>query len=117
MQVRIKKFEEDLETYTKQVDEFQSFGDIEELPKYLKKAVTLDSRLAKSIEIIDQFNAEERAYNFEESVYPLRKQVRIFGQCNDERFALSTKITYYCLNILIDKRQIKSLQEIIRMRD
>lgn len=62
--------------YSKQVDEFQFFGDIEELPKYLKKASILDAQLVKAIEIIDDFNAEEKAYGFEESNYPLRKQVR-----------------------------------------
>ena len=74
-QFRIAKFEEDLESYSKQVEEFQSYGDIEELPRYLKKALTLDARLQKAVEIIDQFNEEERAYGFEESYYPLRKQV------------------------------------------
>lgn len=77
-QFRIAKFEEDLESYSKQVEEFQSYGDIEELPRYLKKALTLDARLQKAVEIIDQFNEEERAYGFEESNYPLRKQVNLF---------------------------------------
>ena len=75
LQFRIAKFEEDLESYSKQVEEFQSYGDMEELPRYLKKALTLDGRLQKAVEIIDQFNEEERAYGFEESNYPLRKQV------------------------------------------
>lgn len=73
--MRISKFEEDLESYNKQVEEFQYFGDIEELPKYVKKATSLDARLAKAIQIIEEFNAEEKAYKFEESFYPLRKQV------------------------------------------
>lgn len=66
---------EDLESYGKQVEEFQSYGDIEELPRYLKKALTLDGRLIKAIQIVDQFNEEERAFQWEESFYPLRKVV------------------------------------------
>lgn len=74
-QFRIQKFNEDLESYNKQVDEFQTFGDVDELPRYLKKALTLDSRLQKAIDIIDKFNEEERAFGWEESYYPLRKVV------------------------------------------
>jgi len=57
------------------VDEFQTYGDIEELSRYLKKALTLDSRLQKAVDMIENFNDEEKAFEWEESFYPLRKQV------------------------------------------
>nr|CAD7415303.1 unnamed protein product [Timema poppensis] len=79
--VRIKKFEEDLEHYKKQLEEFKSYGDIEELPRYLKKALHLDNRIQQALEKIDQFNSEEVAYKWEQSQYPLRKQLYPEGVC------------------------------------
>ncbi|XP_068083304.1 dynein axonemal heavy chain 7 [Anabrus simplex] len=72
---RIRKFEEELEAYDKQADEFVTYGDIEELPRYLRKAQTLDNKLQTALERIDRFNEEEVAYGWEQSQYPLRKQV------------------------------------------
>lgn len=68
-----------MESYSRQADEFQTFGDVEDLPKYLKKAIILDNKLVKAVEIIDQFNAEEKAYGFEESNYPIRKSVCVLS--------------------------------------
>ncbi|XP_046403326.1 dynein axonemal heavy chain 7 [Ischnura elegans] len=75
LKVRIQKFSEELELYDKQVEEFKELGDIDELPQYLKKAQTLDSKLELGLEKIDEFNADERAFKWEESEYPLRKKV------------------------------------------
>lgn len=44
---RIKKFEDDLNIYAKMVDDLQHNGNIEELPKYHKKATQLDNRFLK----------------------------------------------------------------------
>ncbi|XP_071441952.1 dynein axonemal heavy chain 7 [Hetaerina americana] len=75
LKVRIQKFSEELLLYDKQVEEFKEFGDLEELPQYLKKAQALDNKLQLGLERIDEFNADERAFQWEQSDYPLRKQV------------------------------------------
>ena len=36
---------EELEGYNKQLEEFETFGDVSEVSRYLKKAQTLNSRL------------------------------------------------------------------------
>ncbi|XP_050309816.1 dynein axonemal heavy chain 7 [Anthonomus grandis grandis] len=72
---KIEKFKEDLEIYAKMVDELQYNGNLEDLPRYHKKATKLDERLVKAMERIDQFNEEEAAFGFELSQYPLRKQI------------------------------------------
>lgn len=41
---RIQKFIEDLEVYAKMVDELQHNGNIDDLPRYYKKATQLDNR-------------------------------------------------------------------------
>uniref|UniRef100_A0A8B9LGX2 Dynein, axonemal, heavy chain 7 n=1 Tax=Astyanax mexicanus TaxID=7994 RepID=A0A8B9LGX2_ASTMX len=50
--------------YSKQVEEFATFGEVSELSKYLKKAQ------------IDGFNSEEEAYGWPISQYPQRKKVQ-----------------------------------------
>lgn len=75
-QVRIKKFIEDLESYEKQLDEFKTYGNLEDLPKYLKKVQHLDARIQNALDKIHHFNEEEIAYGWEQSQYPLRKKVR-----------------------------------------
>lgn len=62
--------------YHKQVEEFESFGEVEELPKYLKKALNLDGKLDAALEKVDRFNEEEQAFGWELSQYPLRKKVQ-----------------------------------------
>lgn len=44
LKVRIKKFIDDLEFYKGKIDELEDNGDIEELPKYTKKATNLDNK-------------------------------------------------------------------------
>ncbi|XP_056634815.1 dynein axonemal heavy chain 7 [Diorhabda sublineata] len=72
---KIEKFKEELEMYAKMVDELENNGNIDELPKYHKKATKLDERLIHAMAKIDSFNEEEAAFGFELSQYPLRKQV------------------------------------------
>lgn len=45
MQLRRERFTEELESYAKQMEEFQSFGDMQDIQRYLKKAQTLDNKL------------------------------------------------------------------------
>lgn len=75
-QERIEKFKEDLNQYMRQVDELQTYGDINELARYQKKAQTLTNKLENAMDRIDQFNEEEKAFGWEESFFPMRKQVR-----------------------------------------
>ncbi|XP_031352178.1 dynein heavy chain 7, axonemal-like isoform X1 [Photinus pyralis] len=75
LNVRIQKFKDDLDIYAKMVDQLQYNGNIDDLPKYHKKATQLDNRLILAMERIDGFNTEEGAYGFELSQYPLRKQI------------------------------------------
>jgi len=44
-QLRRERFVEELESYAKQVDEFKTYGEMSEIPKYLKKAQSLDNKL------------------------------------------------------------------------
>ena len=73
--MKIEAFTADLESYAKQVEEFPSCGDVDELPKYFKKMNQLDSKLEQAFERIEQFNAEEKAFGFEETDYPTLKMV------------------------------------------
>ena len=45
MQLRRERFIEELESYTKQMEEFHLFGDMQEINRYLKKAQALDAKL------------------------------------------------------------------------
>jgi dynein heavy chain len=74
-QIRIKKFIDDLESYEKQLDELKTYGNLEDLPKYLKKVEHLDTRIKNALDKIDRFNEEEIAYGWEQSQYPLRMKV------------------------------------------
>lgn len=43
--MRRERFTEELESYGKQLEEFQEFGDMSDIQKYLKKAQALSQRL------------------------------------------------------------------------
>lgn len=45
LQLRRERFTEELESYQKQIEEFASFGDMNDIQKYLKKAQSLDNKL------------------------------------------------------------------------
>lgn len=46
---RIQKFKDDLEVYAKMVDDMQYNGNLDDLPRYHKKATQLDNRLKLNI--------------------------------------------------------------------
>lgn len=54
-QIRYEQFVEELKSYSKQVEELSTFGDIQEVNKYLKKAQALNTKLdlaANKVQII-----------------------------------------------------------------
>jgi dynein heavy chain len=75
LKLRRDRFANELETYSKQVEEFETFGDVMEISRYLKKAQTLHSKLEEAQTKIEGFNAEEDAFDWERSQYPLRNKL------------------------------------------
>lgn len=57
------------------VEQFTNCGDLDQLDYYEAKANSLEKKLIDAIVTIDQFNEEERAFDWEESYYPKRKLV------------------------------------------
>ncbi len=76
LRYRREKFVEELDSYRKQVDEFQNFGDLQEMGRYLKKAQNLDDRLEAALVKIDDFNAEEDAFGWSLTDYPIRTETQ-----------------------------------------
>ncbi|XP_072835621.2 dynein axonemal heavy chain 7 isoform X1 [Pogona vitticeps] len=76
LKMRCERFVEELESYAKQVEEFYSYGDIQEVNRYLKKAQALNAKLDAAADKIDQINAEEEAYGWPASQYPQRKKIQ-----------------------------------------
>ncbi|KAL4685743.1 hypothetical protein H8959_001340, partial [Pygathrix nigripes] len=65
-----------LESYAKQSEELYSFGDLQDVQRYLKKAQILNGKLDLAADKIEQFNAEEEAFGWLPSVYPQRKKIQ-----------------------------------------
>ncbi|XP_043848111.1 dynein axonemal heavy chain 7 [Dromiciops gliroides] len=76
LKLRCERFVEELESYAKQVEEFYTFGDIQDINRYLKKAQALNGKLDLAAEKIEQFNAEEEAFGWPASIYPQRKKIQ-----------------------------------------
>ncbi|KAM4608668.1 dynein axonemal heavy chain 7 [Polymixia lowei] len=76
LKLRCEHFVEELKSYSMQVEEFATFGDLTDLSKYLKKAQALNARLELAMDKIDGFNQEEEAFGWPVSQYPQRKKVQ-----------------------------------------
>lgn len=50
VQVRRERFVEELESYQKQVEEFATYGDMNEIQKYLRKSQNLETKLTAAAE-------------------------------------------------------------------
>ena len=61
-----------MESYTKQVEEFQQFGDMGDIGRYLKKAQALDNKLQLAADKVEAFNIEEEAFGWQTTQYPQR---------------------------------------------
>jgi hypothetical protein len=68
MQLRRERFSEELESYAKQVEEFKTYGEMSEIPKYLKKAQTLDNKLQTAAEKVTVFLPfDHKDYDYEQN--------------------------------------------------
>lgn len=74
---RIKIFNNKLESYKYELNDYPQLGDINDINTYAKKSQILDDKLLEALETIDEFNRLENYYGLKESVYPLRKFVSI----------------------------------------
>ncbi|CAL8107738.1 unnamed protein product [Calicophoron daubneyi] len=71
-----ERFLEELESYRRQVEEFQGLGDLNEINRYLKKAQALDNKLEQAVVKIENFNAEEEALKWDTTAYPMRGEIQ-----------------------------------------
>ncbi|TKC51361.1 hypothetical protein EI555_000034, partial [Monodon monoceros] len=76
LKLRCERFVEELQSYAKQSEEFYSFGDLQDIQRYLKKAQTLNGKLDLAADKIEQLNAEEEAFGWLPSIYPQRKKIQ-----------------------------------------
>ncbi|NXJ14869.1 DYH7 protein, partial [Odontophorus gujanensis] len=76
LKIRREQFVEDLKSCFKQVEELSTFGDVQEVNRYLKKAQALNTKLDLAAEKIDEFNAEEESFGWPVSQYPQHKTIR-----------------------------------------
>ncbi|XP_044001131.1 dynein axonemal heavy chain 7-like isoform X2 [Aphidius gifuensis] len=75
LKLRYQKFEEELDLLSKQVDEIQHWGDIEEVFRYQKKIQNIENKLIGAMEKIDKFNEEELLFGWDITEYPVRKEI------------------------------------------
>lgn len=57
------------------MEEFQNYGNIDDLSKYLKRAQALDAKLQAASDKAEKLNKEEEMFEFPVTNFPLRKQV------------------------------------------
>ncbi|OAF69882.1 hypothetical protein A3Q56_02324, partial [Intoshia linei] len=76
LKLKQDRFAEDLEVYSKQVDELKNFGDINDVDRYLKKSEILSAKFTAASEKIEQFNREEEAYDWKITQYPQLKKTK-----------------------------------------
>ncbi|XP_058478991.1 dynein axonemal heavy chain 7 [Solea solea] len=69
-------FLEELQSYSAQVEEFNTFGELTDLSKYLKKAQNLKAKLEVAMEKMNVINLEEEAYGWSVSQYPQHKKIQ-----------------------------------------
>ncbi|XP_076449948.1 dynein axonemal heavy chain 7-like [Babylonia areolata] len=72
LKLRRERFTEELESYAKQMEEFQTFGEMQEVQRYLKKSQALDTKLQAAADKIDAFNHEEESFGWDTTAYPQR---------------------------------------------
>ncbi|XP_071822297.1 dynein axonemal heavy chain 7-like isoform X1 [Apostichopus japonicus] len=75
LKLRRERFIEELDGYTKQLEEFTTFNDFSEVNRYLKKAQALMNRLEAASEKIEAFNLEEESFGWQTSAYPQRQSI------------------------------------------
>ncbi|KAM7316207.1 hypothetical protein ACRRTK_024887 [Alexandromys fortis] len=69
LKLRCERFVEELESYAKQAEEFHTFGDLQDVQRYLKKAQVLNGKLDAAA---DKTNLEEESYILCRAWYNLR---------------------------------------------
>lgn len=75
LKLRRERFLTELEGYAKQMEEFETFGDLQEVRRYMKKAQALNAKLEDAQAKIEGFNNEEDAFEWERTQYPLKNKL------------------------------------------
>ena len=57
------------------MEEFESYGDLEEVSRYQKKAQNLSKKLEAAQEKIEAFNNEEDLFEWDRTQYPQRSKL------------------------------------------
>lgn len=57
------------------MEEFETFGDLEEVARYQKKAQSLSKKLEAAQEKIEAFNNEEDLFEWDRTQYPQRNRL------------------------------------------
>lgn len=57
------------------MEELETFDDLLEVSRYLKRSQALATRLAEAAEKIEGFNLEEDAFDWDRSQYPLKTKL------------------------------------------
>ena len=83
----------------------KTWGDVTDLPRYLKKAQALDVKLQAANDKIDAFNAEETAFNWDLTAYPQRMQIitvlKPFLQLYETAVDFETKQVRVCFDMYL----------------